>query len=191
MKELSIEEKAKAYDELKVKAQELTEDGYIDKLALLDLFPELKNEDERIREKICKLLWDNAPYEEAQEYIAWLEKQGTSYTKRDVDDAYVEGMAFAKYELEKQGKQMPAWSEEDENRITDIVYFLNTAKKHYASTIELDSCIDWLKSLRPQNHWKPNDEQMEVLQWCTPLWSEPKTKAVLESLIADLKKLKE
>ena len=37
--------------------------------------------------------------------LAWLEKQETSYTKRDVDNAYVEGMAFAKDELDKQGEQ--------------------------------------------------------------------------------------
>ena len=42
--------------------------------------------------------------------FAWLEKQGTSYTKRDVDDAYVEGMAFAKDEFEKQGKKPNPYS---------------------------------------------------------------------------------
>ena len=48
--------------------------------------------------------------------------------------------------------QKPAeWSEEDEHRVKDTIYFLETAKKHYASTVELDACIDWLKSLKPQN----------------------------------------
>ena len=51
--------------------------------------------------------------------------------------------------LEKQGEQKPAaWSDEDEHRIEDTIYFLDTAKKHYACTIELDACIDWLKSLK-------------------------------------------
>ena len=69
-------------------AKEALESGSYDKDTIEYIFPELKeSEDERIREKICKLLWDNAPYEEAQEYIAW---------------------------LEKQGEQKPAWSEEDE-----------------------------------------------------------------------------
>ena len=46
-------------------------------------------------------------------------------------------------------EQKPAdWSEEDEHRIKDTVYFLDTAKKHYASTVELDACINWLKSLK-------------------------------------------
>ena len=81
MKELSIEEKAKAYDELKVKLQELTEDGYIDKLALLDLFPELKeSEDERIRKELIEYFRWNVKQIlndfSNKECLAWLEKQG-------------------------------------------------------------------------------------------------------------------
>lgn len=40
------------------------------------------------------------------------------------------------------------WSEEDEHRLKDTIYFLNTAKKHYASTVELDACINWINSLK-------------------------------------------
>lgn len=40
------------------------------------------------------------------------------------------------------------WSEEDEHRVNDTIYFLDSAKKHYASTVEIDACIDWLKSLK-------------------------------------------
>ena len=81
MKELSIEEKAKRYDEALAKAAK-THRNYKGRVRAVDIvieevFPELKeSEGERIRKRICKLLWDNAPYEEAQEYIAWLEKQG-------------------------------------------------------------------------------------------------------------------
>ena len=55
----------------------------------------------------------------------------------------------------------PTWSEEDEHRLEDTIYFLDTAKKHYASTVELDACIDWLKSLRPQpkQKWSKEDER--------------------------------
>ena len=65
----------------------------------------------------------------------------------------------------------PAWSEEDEHRVKDTIYFLDTAKKHYASVIELDACIDWLKSLKDRvgceanctTKWKPSEEQMKAL----------------------------
>ena len=81
---MTLEEKAKAYDELRVKAQELTEDGYIDKLALLDLFPELKeSEDERIRKALVTIFTlqvsDGIVEQEGitkTDVFAWLEKQG-------------------------------------------------------------------------------------------------------------------
>lgn len=37
-------------------------------------------------------------------YVERLEKQGESYTKKDVDDAYLKGICDAKQELEKQGE---------------------------------------------------------------------------------------
>ena len=175
-----------------------------------------------------------------------LEKQETSYTKKDVDDAYVEGMAFVKNEIEKQyeanyqirkdiatfifnyrgdikdrakwmdylgikisfveeqGEQKlfnlesirEDWSEEDEHRINDTIYFLETAKKHYASTVELDACINWLKSLKDRYSWTPSYAQMEAL-WCaTEMYLESDNDnvvklrgKVLESLYDELKKL--
>lgn len=48
----------------------------------------------------------------------------------------------------KKIERKSTWSEEDEHRVKDIIYFLDTAKKHYASTVELDACIDWCKSFK-------------------------------------------
>ncbi len=48
------------------------------------------------------------------------------------------------------------WTEDDEHRVKDTIYFLESARKHYASTVEIDACIDWLKSLRLQSQWKPS-----------------------------------
>lgn len=53
-----------------------------------------------------------------------------------------------KKELKKIEYKPVKWSEEDEYRVKDTIYFLDTAKKHYASVIELYACIDWLKSLK-------------------------------------------
>lgn len=54
------------------------------------------------------------------------------------------------------------WSEDDEHRCGDAIYFLETAKKHYADTSEIELTIDWLKSLRPQpkNEWSEDDKRM-------------------------------
>lgn len=53
------------------------------------------------------------------------------------------------------------WSEEDEHRRTDAIYFLETAKSHYADTSELDLTIAWLKSL-PLNLKKKNEDAAKL-----------------------------
>ena len=65
--------------------------------------------------------------------------------------------------VKKLYRQKPTWSEEDEHKVKDIIYFLDTAKKHYASTVELDACIDWLKSLKQKIIWKPSEKQINAL----------------------------
>lgn len=110
------------------------------------IFPELaKSEDESIRKKLIS-------------YFSSV--KGFSTLEYNYGISNEDAVAW----LEKQGEQNHAeWSEEDGHRIKDIIYFLDTAKKHYASTVELDACINWLKSLRPQVHWKPTKEQMDAL----------------------------
>ena len=63
------------------------------------------------------------------------------------------------------------WGEEDEHRRKDAIYFLETAKAHYADTSEIEATISWLKSLplrcpKSSDNWKPSEEQMEALKEC-------------------------
>ena len=53
------------------------------------------------------------------------------------------------------------WSEEDEVKINRIVGCLENL--NVADNDILLKDVVWLKSLRPQNRWKPSDEQMEAL----------------------------
>lgn len=93
MKELSIEEKAKRYDEavneIKNLRDMLLEEGVINKNGVIyenfnRIFPELKeSEDERIRKELISLVTWSTSYsasgvtkEDADNLIAWLEKQG-------------------------------------------------------------------------------------------------------------------
>lgn len=72
--------------------------------------------------------------------------------------------------ITESSERNPAWNEEDEHRAKDTIYFLDTAKKHYASTVELDACIDWLKSLKDRvsceancitlKEWSEEDERI-------------------------------
>lgn len=76
------------------------------------IFPELQeNEDERIRKELIELIscmHDADPRKKG--WIAWLEKQGEQKNtrKREIDDAYLQGICDAKHEIEKQGKTLDA-----------------------------------------------------------------------------------
>ena len=95
----------------------------------------------------------------------------------------------AQYLLELAQKSAE-WSEEDEHRVKDTIYFLETAKKHYASTVELGACIDWLKSLKQRCTWKPSDEQVKQLGWIAEQNKDNMIGKELISLYQDLKKLR-
>lgn len=100
--------------------------------------------------------------------IAWLEKQGEQRLKRvgtkEVTGTLKEMLDNDVVREEEKSK----WTEEDESKVKDVIYFLDTAKVHYASTKALDDCIDWLKSLKnkvlPKQEWSDEDE--ELLQHC-------------------------
>ena len=179
MKELTIEEKAKAYDEALEKLRSL-HDNYDTVSTLIDIkeeleqiFPELaESEDERVRNEIIAFVEQSIhrgggtpiPQEQEDRWIAWLEKQGESYTKRDVDNAYVEGMVYAKDELEKQ---KPSWSKEDKIMIANIrddLFCYQTKVRDEDNQLAEDSEkeINWFKSLKDRYTWKPSEELDEA-----------------------------
>ena len=206
MKELTIEQKAKAYDEaLKVLHKYDGANIMFTQDLKEEMFPELKEEDED--EKIRKAIIEHFagshssmyPYKgfTKEQIITWLEKQdedkkeinnfdvrpglykcihrmfdgtpdggllfeiGNVYkclSKHDRAEfevsyghsVYLEDPVVCKYFIpfEKQDEQKPIeWSEYDEHKIKNIIYFLKSAKKHYISDVEIDACVRWLWSL--------------------------------------------
>ena len=95
---------------------------FSERAALEAFFPEFKDDvDERIRKVIYGWIYiqpseffDNGFSKE--EMLAWLEKQ--KYTKKDVDDAWLEGVASAKEELEKQGEEI---SQSDSKKLSEQI----------------------------------------------------------------------
>jgi len=79
------------------------------------------------------------------------------------------------------------WNKEDED-------ILNTIINHFEIDLECtenDDIIKWLKSLKPQNRWKPSEEQIKVLEKaCDEHW-EADGLDPLCTLYKDLKKLRE
>lgn len=112
MKELTIEQKIRAYDKA-VKEASIAykdEDKHL-KATLERIFPELKeSEDERIRKELTEFLRkasggfldSTIQCKTFGKWYTWIKKKGQAFTKKDVDDAYLKGVTDAKNEIEKQ-----------------------------------------------------------------------------------------
>lgn len=127
MKELSIEEKAKAYDEAKLRMSAAYNSNRCTIGFMNEIFPELKeSEDERIKEAIIATihLYYGEPLEdEAKEMLTW---------------------------LEKQGRKKPALSEEDEQHIDSLLKRLDgLCRNEFERTrFAINEDENWLKSLK-------------------------------------------
>ena len=93
--------------------------------------------------------------------------------------------------LEKQVQKSAEWSEEDEEMINTIIADVNRTLRSCGvgtdeHTIRIKA-IDFLKSLRFQNRWKPSKEQLKFLQHYADQNNYDGT--VLTSLLNNLKKL--
>lgn len=78
------------------------------------------------------------------------------------------------------------WSEEDETVLNNLIYALaNDRIGNYR-----DEYVGWLKSLRPQNRWKPSDGQMSALKEQCVRKKSTVAGAVLCELFHDLEKLR-
>ena len=118
---MTQEEKAKAYDEalliLKSKINN-NKDHVLYENDVIEIFPELKeSEDEKIRKDLIQWI-DEFPD------TIW-----RGHYKKDVIDW-----------LEKQGEQKPAWGEEDEKMVKDIIAAIDSLYYH--------AMVNWLKSLK-------------------------------------------
>ncbi len=113
---------------------------------LENIFPELiESKDEKIRRELLDYLNEREILENLtetkvkKEWISWLENQ------KPVE-----------------------WGEEDSDMTKETIYFINEFQKSDRCKDENDmqnsvTCEDWLKSLKPQPHWKPSEEQIEIL----------------------------
>ena len=175
MKELSIEQKAKAYDEIIKKVNKMYhENCEACQACIEELIPELaESEDERIRKAII-------------EHFKWSTKQIL------YDYSNKKALTW----LEKQGEQnLAEWNEDDEEMFNEIILDLKALKNRdtgEAGKAAYQREIDWLESLRPHSQWRPSDEQMKALDIAIRCgiqlgtWEEN----ALKSLKEQLKKLK-
>ena len=144
--------------------------------------------------------YNSRPRYVGEEELLGTNKQGECpFLKQELIDM---GFAFTQdgdlaYPIHKiENKEFAAWSEEDEKMLSDIIKDLVHPWNEYIPD-RIEDEIKWiknkLKSLRPQNTWKPSDEQMKALLSKLPVvkGGGDKVQGILESLYQDLKKLKE
>ena len=95
-----------------------------------------------------------------------------------------------------KGRVLPQqeWSEEDEKKLLCICAWIKDYPRIADFTDEMytvaNNYVDWLKSLRPQNRWKPSEEQMEALYEETQKSDRIRDDRIV-SLYNDLEKLRE
>jgi hypothetical protein len=96
--------------------------------------------------------------------------------------------------------QKSAWSEEDEELLTDAIKYLEIFDAQGIHGNRAVPLINWLKSLKervkPQNTWKPSKEQLHYLSWIANIKLgdsvvEQEVSKHLNELLEDLKKLRE
>lgn len=164
------------------------------KATLERIFPELnESEDERIRKGLIKGLSAMRDIHKHQTFsddainindaIDWLEKQGEqpSWSEADIEmldnclgliqeiDSTQEEQNWLKSlkdRFQLQPKQ--EWSKEDEKMWLQIINEMEAFKAKSSTIFEKNIAqdkIDWLKSLKSQNKWKPTNDQLYILNW--------------------------
>lgn len=140
MKELTIEQKAKAYDEAIAAMRKCETDKYgcVIGVKPSDLFHELiESDDEESKKWIMEYLYDGMRHSDEQykgqfkSAIAWLDKQGengTNGNEREIPNS--------------------AWSEEDEGEFVNIVDFLNSPSTAELCPTLRTNALNWLKSIK-------------------------------------------
>ena len=113
---------------------------------------------------------------------AWYRKHGYGYMAFEGDYDWLEKT------LEYLKPAKSEWSAEDDKIRRNLMSLLANMRGYRITEETYQKYYPWLKSLRPQPHWKPSEEQMnalyDVLHPCDPV-----DKEKLESLYNELSKL--
>lgn len=179
MKELSIEEKAKAYDSIIEKANKMhSENCEACRACIEELIPELaESEDEKIRKGIFKALSKKDARDvlisqgiEVSDALAWLEKQGEK--KPNPCDGCVNRKGCVNCEngelreIEQKPEEnngnlggiSPNWSEEEEAVLDALIRRLEGEDTYVSPHLAVE-CLKSLKDrVQPKQEWSEEDE---------------------------------
>lgn len=167
--------------------------------ALKVLVPELaESEDEKIRKELIAVINDLIlPDEQKTRFNAYLEKQ--KGVEAEIEKAYknADAIQYEKgFEEGVASVKSAEWSEEDEKMLMGIIERGSSQIPPHEPALrgeQMKWLMNRLKSLRPQPHWKPSEEQMKIFNeaiehYYSKYWDSEDIK-ILCSLYDDLKKL--
>lgn len=213
---MTTEEKAKAYDEALERARKIHDEIVNNEVIgfpgqITDIFPEFRESEDEKRMRAIAVLEQQLHF---WNYEGPIDKIPPATKRKDLIEAIDVALSYLEKQKEQKPwkvganayftpEQKPAeWSEEDDKMLQRIIRHTESEyqdwcnDKYGNSEIVSDgkrSCLerlDWLenrlKSLRPQSHWKPSEEQMDALKRYSPV-HHPDVHLV--SLYDDLKKL--
>lgn len=141
-------------------------------------------------------LFDDGEFHDGE--TLYFDVGSTNPATKEQSELLFQKMKEAGYEWDADKKklrkveQKPAWSEDDEIELDNIIDFLNSPSTAELCPTFCGYAVDWLKSLkdRVQPQWKPSEEQIEVLNMViTDEAMDDNVKTILKELIIQLKKL--
>jgi len=110
--------------------------------------------------------------DKAGEFDEWMQKEQKPADSEEkfesIDNAFRRGREVGFHEGVESVKQPAEWSKEDKKIYNRLVkhyeylttYCITTADRH----IEIREELNFLKSLRPQPHWKPSEEEVNAFE---------------------------
>ena len=161
---MTIEEKAKAYDEALERIKKYYDMGSQPSHSDLEcIFPQLReSEDERTRKRAIAILKQQRDY---WSYDGPIDKFPPATPRKDLVDAIDVALSY----LEKQKEQKPAWSEEDKLWLSEIYFAIDHSMY---SEDERQAMKKYIDSLRYQSQpkpaeWSEDDEKMRnlAIEW--------------------------
>lgn len=187
---MTMKEKAKAYERAIARAKEEAIDGYLDAVAVNDIFPELKEgeqkpawseEDEKMFSQISDILWEGY-------------KNGTG--EMPTWDNIRKWCLSIKDRVQSRSKQ--EWNEKDERIKNNLLSELTNLSVRKLIEKETEKkYASWLKAIKDRYAFKPSGEQVEAFEYFVRSIGESgyaspydNNSKLLCSLLADLKKIK-
>jgi len=133
--------------------------------------------------------WSEEDERMCQETIDWFEKKCFPYALESENPAResIKWLKSLKDRVQPRPKQ--EWSEYDKIQLSEAIQMIEANGTWIRSEDAVKKVSNWLKSIKPQSHWKPSKEQIEALDRAVDALKVYTSYTPLISLLEQLKAL--